>query len=131
MTARLESLKEMAGTDSAAKLQTILGRNLFDVVQDRIVPGFRVINQAKQRAAGAGATVSGSAFEKLATTPGLGSLVDFIGYEGLAWALAHGAGATGMVNRRNQLEALARLAELPPAQMQQAVAKYMRSDSSE
>lgn len=131
MTARLESLKEMVGTDSAAKLQTILGRNLFDVVQNQIVPGFRVINQAKQRAAGAGATVSGSAFEKLATTPGLGSLVDFVGYGGLAWALAHGAGATGMVNRRNQLEALARLAELPPSLMQQTIAKYMRSDSSE
>lgn len=131
MTARLESLKEMAGTDSAAKLQTILGRNLFDIVQNQIVPGFRVINQAKQRAAGAGATVSGSAFEKLATTPGLGSMVDFIGYEGLAAALAHGAGATGMIRRRDQLEALARLAELPPAQMQQTVMRYLRSDSSE
>jgi len=131
MAARLDSLKEMAGTDSAAKLQTILGRNLFDVVQNQIVPGFRVINQAKQRAAGAGATVSGSAFEKLATTPGIGSMVDFIGYEGLAAALAHGAGATGMVRRRDQLEALARLAELPPALMQQTVAKYTLADSSE
>lgn len=131
MAARLDSLKEMAGTDSAEKLQTILGRNLFDVVQNQIVPGFRVINQAKQRAAGAGATVSGSAFEKLATTPGIGSMVDFIGYEGLAAALAHGAGATGMVRRRDQLERLARLAELPPALMQQTVAKYLRSDSSE
>ena len=131
MAARLDSLKEMAGTDSAAKLQTILGRNLFDVVQNQIVPGFRVINQAKQRAAGAGATVSGSAFEKLATAPGIGSMVDFIGYEGLAAALAHGAGATGMVRRRDQLERLARLAELPPALMQQTVAKYLRSDSPE
>jgi hypothetical protein len=131
MAARLDSLKEMAGTDSAAKLQTILGRNLFDVVQNQIVPGFRVINQAKQRAAGAGATVSGSAFEKLATTPGIGSMVDFIGYEGLAAALAHGAGATGMVRRRDQLERLARLAELPPALMQQTVAKYTLADSSE
>ena len=131
MAARLDSLKEMAGTDSAAKLQTILGRNLFDIVQNQIVPGFRVINQAKQRAAGAGATVSGSAFEKLATAPGIGSLVDFIGYEGLAAALAHGAGATGMVRRRDQLERIARLAELPPALMQQTVAKYLRSDSPE
>ena len=131
MAARLDSLKEMAGTDSAAKLQTILGRNLFDVVQNQIVPGFRVINQSKQRAAGAGATVSGSVFEKLGTTPGLGSLTDFLGYQGLAAALAHGAGATGMVRRRDQLERLARLAELPPALMQQTVAKYMRSDSLE
>ena len=131
MAARLDSLKEIAGTDSAAKLQTILGRNLFDVVQNQIVPGFRAINQAKQRAAGAGATVSGSAFEKLATAPGIGSMVDFIGYEGLAAALAHGAGATGMVRRRDQLERLARLAELPPALMQQTVAKYLRSDPSE
>jgi hypothetical protein len=131
MAARLDSLKEMAGTDSAAKLETILGRNLFDIVQNQIVPGFRVINQSKQRAAGAGATVSGSVFEKLGTTPGLGSLTDFLGYQGLAAALAHGAGATGMVRRRDQLERLARLAELPPALMQQTVAKYMRSDSLE
>jgi hypothetical protein len=131
MAARLDSLKEMAGTDSAAKLQTILGRNLFDIVQNQIVPGFRVINQAKQRAAGAGATVSGSVFEKLGTTPGLGSLTDFLGYQGLAAALAHGAGATGMVTRKKQLERIAKLAELPPALMQQTVARYLRSDSSE
>lgn len=131
MAARLDSLKEIAGTDSAAKLQTILGRNLFDIVQNQIVPGFRVINQAKQRAAGAGATVSGSVFEKLGTTPGLGSLTDFLGYQGLAAALAHGAGATGMVARKKQLERLAKLAELPPALMQQTVARYLRSDSPE
>ncbi len=131
MTARMESLKDMVGIDSVEKLETILGRNLFDIVQDRIIPGFRVINQAKQRAAGAGATVSGSVFEKLGTTPGIGSLTDFLGYQGLAAALAHGAGATGMVRRRDQLERLARLAELPPALLQQTVAKYTLADSSE
>lgn len=131
MAPRLDSLKEMAGTDSAAKLQTILGRNLFDIVQNQIVPGFRVINQAKQRAAGAGATVSGSVFEKLGTTPGLGSLTDFLGYQGLAAALAHGAGATGMVARKKQLERLARLAEMPSALMQQTVAKYTQADEPE
>jgi hypothetical protein len=36
-----------------------------------------------------------------------------------------------MVRRRDQLERIARLAELPPALMQQTVAKYLRSDSSE
>ena len=131
MAPRLDSLKEMAGTDSAAKLQTILGRNLFDIVQNQIVPGFRVINQAKQRAAGAGSTVSGSVFEKLGTTPGIGSMTDFLGYQGLAAALAHGAGATGMVSRRNQLERLARLAEMPSALMQQTVAKYTLADEPE
>ena len=127
----MESLKDMVGTDSAAKLETILGRNLFDIVQNQIIPGFRVINQAKQRAAGAGATVAGSVFEKLGTTPGIGSMTDFIGYQGLAAALAHGAGATGMVSRRNQLERLARLAEMPSALMQQTVAKYTLADEPE
>jgi hypothetical protein len=131
MTARMESLKDMVGIDSVEKLETILGRNLFDIVQDRIIPGFRVINQAKQRAGGAGATVGGSVFEKLGTTPGIGSLTDFLGYQGLAAALGHGAGATGMVKRRDQLERLARLAELPPALLQQTVAKYTRADESE
>lgn len=131
MTARMESLKDMVGTDSAAKLETILGRNLFDIVQNQIIPGFRVINQAKQRAAGAGATVAGSVFEKLGTTPGIGSMTDFIGYQGLAAALAHGAGATGMISRRKQLERLARLAEMPSALMQQTVAKYTLADEPE
>ena len=58
-------------------------------------------------------------------------MTDFIGYQGLAAALAHGAGATGMISRRKQLERLARLAEMPSASMQQTVAKYTLADEPE
>jgi hypothetical protein len=133
---------ELADPANRARIERILGPQLLSTVEKQFIPGFRVIEEARQAAGQAGSTVRGAAFEKVGRKASelpiqaaggkgaagalsfLGSMVDAAGYALVSKAIAKGAGVSGMRSRRDFLNDIVRISQLPSAAQLDALRRY-------
>jgi len=133
----------LADPDNRSRVERILGPQLLSSIENTFIPGFRVMEEARQAAGQAGNTVRGAAFElvgrKAAELPVqaaggkgaagtlsfLGSMVDAAGYALVSKAIAKGAGVSGMRSRRDFLNEMARISQLPQPGQIAALRRYV------
>ncbi len=131
------------------RIERILGPKLLSDIEKTFIPGFRVMEEAREAAGQAGSTVRGAAFEratrKAAGLPvqiaaGMGgsgvlemlsSLADLGTYALVSKAIAKGAGVSGMRSRRDFFNEMARIAELPQPSQLAALRRYTGEDETE
>jgi hypothetical protein len=131
------------------RIERILGPKLLSDIEKTFIPGFRVMEEAREAAGQAGSTVRGAAFEratrKAAGLPvqiaaGMGgsgvlemlsSLADLGTYALVSKAIAKGAGVSGMRSRRDFFNEMARIAELPQPSQLAALRRYAGEDETE
>jgi len=133
----LGSLIELTNPEMRGKVELILGPKLLKTIDDVFMPGFRVMETAREAAGMAGSTVRGAAFERLGKTAletpikmAKGDLVDApadlvsktigtLGYAYWSRILAKGAGVSGLRDRKKFYGLLKQIAEKPqPQQIQ-------------
>jgi hypothetical protein len=133
---------ELADPANRARIERILGPQLLSTVEKQFIPGFRVIEEARQAAGQAGSTVRGAAFEKVGRKASelpiqaaggkgaagalsfLGSMADAGGYALVSKVIAKGAGVSGMRSRRDFLNDIVRISQLPSAAQLDALRRY-------
>jgi hypothetical protein len=133
---------ELADPANRARIERILGPQLLSTVEKQFIPGFRVIEEARQAAGQAGSTVRGAAFEKVGRKASelpiqaaggkgaagvlsfLGSMADAGGYALVSKVIAKGAGVSGMRSRRDFLNEMARISQLPQPGQIAALRRY-------
>lgn len=133
---------ELADPKNRARIERILGPQLLSSIENTFIPGFRVMEEARQAAGQAGNTVRGAAFErvgrKVAELPVqaaggkgaagalsfLGSMADAGGYALVSKVIAKGAGVSGMRSRRDFLNDIVRISQLPSAAQLDALRRY-------
>jgi len=131
------------------RIERILGPKLLSDIEKTFIPGFRVMEEAREAAGQAGSTVRGAAFEratrKAAGLPvqiaaGMGgsgvlemlsSMADLGTYALVSKAIAKGAGVSGMRSRRDFFNEMARIAELPQPSQLAALRRYAGEDETE
>jgi hypothetical protein len=132
----------LADPDNRSRVERILGPQLLSSIENTFIPGFRVMEEARQAAGQAGNTVRGAAFErvgrKVAELPVqaaggkgaagvlsfLGSMADAGGYALVSKVIAKGAGVSGMRSRRDFLNEMARISQLPQPGQIAALRRY-------
>ena len=133
---------ELADPANRARIERILGPQLLSTVEKQFIPGFRVIEEARQAAGQAGSTVRGAAFERVGRKASelpiqaaggkgaagvlsmLGSAADALGYATISKVIAKGAGVSGMRSRRDFLNEMARISQLPQPGQIAALRRY-------
>ena len=133
----------LADPDNRSRVERILGPQLLSSIENTFIPGFRVMEEARQAAGQAGNTVRGAAFERVGrkaaelpvqaaggkgaagTLSFLGSMVDAAGYALVSKAIAKGAGVSGMRSRRDFLNEMARISQLPQPGQIAALRRYV------
>jgi hypothetical protein len=133
---------ELADPANRARIERILGPQLLSTVEKQFIPGFRVIEEARQAAGQAGSTVRGAAFERVGRKASelpiqaaggkgaagvlsmLGSAADALGYATISKVIAKGAGVSGMRSRRDFLNEMARISQLPQPGQLSALRRY-------
>lgn len=146
----LGSLIELTNPEMREKVSMILGPKLLKTIDDSFMPGFRVMETAREAAGMAGSTVRGAAIERVGRA-GLeapsqlaqgevikpaatiaSKLSDAIGYGLMSKVLAKGAGVSGLRDRKQFYGFLKQIAEKPQAQQIQLLRRYAgEEDSSE
>lgn len=147
--ANLGSLTELSDPAMRANVERIIGRNLMGQIDSTFIPGFRVIEEARQAAGMAGSTVRGAALERVgravAQAPTqlatgdvkqgiqnmLGNAAAALGYNVIAKVFAKGAGVTGLRKRQDFTNFLQKIAEKPTPQQIELLRRYAGEDSSE
>jgi len=132
----------LADPDNRSRIERIVGPKLLSDIENTFIPGFRVMEEARQAAGQAGSTVRGAAFERVGRkvaelpvqaaggkgAPGalsfLGSMADAAGYALVSKAIAKGAGVSGMRSRRDFLNEMARISQLPQPGQIAALRRY-------
>jgi hypothetical protein len=132
----------LADPDNRSRVERILGPQLLSSIENTFIPGFRVMEEARQAAGQAGSTVRGAAFEKVGRKASelpiqaaagkgaagalsfLGSMVDAGGYALVSKVIAKGAGVSGMRSRRDFLNDIVRISQLPSAAQLDALRRY-------
>lgn len=147
--ANLGSLTELADPAMRDNVERIIGRNLMNRIDSTFIPGFRVIEEARQAAGMAGSTVRGAALERVGravvqaptqiatgnVTQGiqnmLGNAAAALGYSAVAKVFAKGAGVTGLRKRQDFLKDLEKIAGAPQPQQIELLRRYIGEDSRE
>ena len=147
--ANLGSLTELADPAMRDNVERIIGRNLMNQIDSTFIPGFRVIEEARQAAGMAGSTVRGAALERVGraavqaptqiatgnVTQGiqnmLGNAAAALGYSAVAKVFAKGAGVTGLRKRQDFLKDLEKIAGAPQPQQIELLRRYIGEDSRE
>ncbi len=147
--ANLGSLAELADPAMRDNVERIIGRNLMNQIDSTFIPGFRVIEEARQAAGMAGSTVRGAALERVgratAQAPAqiatgnvkqgvqnmLGNVTAALGYGAVAKMFSKGAGVTGLRKRQDFVNFLQKIAEAPQPQQIQLVRRYIGEDQGE
>jgi hypothetical protein len=145
----LGSLIELTNPEMRQKVQLILGPKLLKTIDDVFVPGFRVMETARESAGMAGSTVRGAAVERLGKAAleapiqmASGDLVkpavnlasklgSTLGYAYWSRVLAKGAGVSGLRDRKQFYGLLKQIAEKPQPQQLQLLRRYASEDRSE
>jgi len=145
----LGSLIELTNPEMRQKVQLILGPKLLKTIDDVFVPGFRVMETARESAGMAGSTVRGAAVERLGKAAleapiqmASGDLVkpavnlasklgSTLGYAYWSRVLAKGAGVSGLRDRKQFYGLLKQIAEKPQPQQLQLLRRYADEDRSE
>jgi hypothetical protein len=131
------------------RIERILGPKLLSDIEKTFIPGFRVMEEAREAAGLAGSPSRGAAFEragkKIAELPiqigagkgasgvlsMLSSMADLGTYALVSKAIAKGAGVSGMRSRRDFFNEMARIAELPQPSQLAALRRYAGEDETE
>ena len=131
------------------RIERILGPKLLSDIEKTFIPGFRVMEEAREAAGLAGSPSRGAAFEragkKIAELPiqigagkgasgvlsMLSSMADLGTYALVSKAIAKGAGVSGMRSRRDFFNEMARIAELPRPSQLAALRRYAGEDETE
>lgn len=147
--ANLGSLTELADPAMRDNVERIIGRNLMNRIDSTFIPGFRVIEEARQAAGMAGSTVRGAALERVGravvqaptqiatgnVTQGiqnmLGNAAAALGYSLVAKVFAKGAGVTGLRKRQDFFKDLEKIAGAPQPQQIELLRRYIGEDSRE
>lgn len=147
--ANLGSLTELADPAMRDNVERIIGRNLMNQIDSTFIPGFRVIEEARQAAGMAGSTVRGAALERVGravvqaptqiatgnVTQGiqnmLGNAAAALGYSAVAKVFAKGAGVTGLRKRQDFFKDLEKIAGAPQPQQIELLRRYIGEDSRE
>jgi len=146
--ANLGSLAELADPAMRDNVERILGRNLMGLIDSQFLPGFRVIEEARQAAGMAGSTVRGAAIERVgravAQAPTqiaagdvkqgiqnmLGNAAAALGYNVVAKVFAKGAGVSGLRKRQDFVNFLEQIAKKPAPQQIQLLRRYAGEEDS-
>jgi hypothetical protein len=147
--ANLGSLTELSDPAMRANVELIIGKNLMKQIDSTFIPGFRVIEEARQAAGMAGSTVRGAALERVgrSVTQGpvqiasgdvkqgvqnmLGNAAAALGYNVVAKVFAKGAGVSGLRKRQDFMNFLQKIAEKPTPQQIELLRRYADEDRSE
>ena len=147
--ANLGSLTELSDPAMRANVELIIGKNLMKQIDSTFIPGFRVIEEARQAAGMAGSTVRGAALERVGKSVAqgpiqiasgdvkqgvqnmLGNAAAALGYNVIAKVFAKGAGVTGLRKRQDFTNFLQKIAEKPVPQQIELLRRYAGEDSSE
>ena len=147
--ANLGSLTELSDPAMRANVELIIGKNLMKQIDSTFIPGFRVIEEARQAAGMAGSTVRGAALERVGKSVAqgpvqiasgdvkqgvqnmLGNAAAALGYNVIAKVFAKGAGVTGLRKRQDFTNFLQKIAEKPAPQQIELLRRYIGEDSSE
>jgi hypothetical protein len=147
--ANLGSLTELSDPAMRANVELIIGKNLMKQIDSTFIPGFRVIEEARQAAGMAGSTVRGAALERVgrSVTQGpvqiasgdvkqgiqnmLGNAAAVLGYNVVAKVFAKGAGVSGLRKRQDFTNFLQKIAEKPTPQQIELLRRYAGEDRSE
>ena len=147
--ANLGSLTELSDPAMRANVELIIGKNLMKQIDSTFIPGFRVIEEARQAAGMAGSTVRGAALERVGKSVAqgpiqiasgdvkqgvqnmLGNAAAALGYNVIAKVFAKGAGVTGLRKRQDFTNFLQKIAEKPTPQQIELLRRYIGEDSSE
>ncbi len=145
----LGSLIELTNPEMREKVALILGPKLLKTIDDSFLPGFRVMETAREAAGMAGSTVRGAAIERVGRAAleapaqlAAGEVVkpavnvfskmsDAFGYAIMSKVLAKGAGVSGLRDRKQFYGFLKQVAEKPQAQQIQLLRRYVGEDKSE
>jgi hypothetical protein len=146
----LGSLIELTNPEMRGKVELIIGPKLLKTIDDVFMPGFRVMETAREAAGMAGSTVRGAAIERLGKAAleapvqmASGDLVkpavslasklgSTLGYAYWSRILAKGAGVSGLRDRKQFYGLLKQIAEKPQPQQLQLLRRYAgEEDSSE
>lgn len=145
----LGSLIELTNPEMREKVALILGPKLLKTIDDSFLPGFRVMETAREAAGMAGSTVRGAAIERVGRAAleapaqlAAGEVVkpavnvfskmsDAFGYALMSKVLAKGAGVSGLRDRKQFYGFLKQVAEKPQAQQIQLLRRYVGEDKSE
>ena len=118
-------------------------------IDSTFIPGFRVIEEARQAAGMAGSTVRGAALERVGRSAVqapiqiasgdvkqgiqnmLGNAAAALGYGVIAKVFARGAGVSGLRKRQDFTNFLQKIAEKPTPQQIELLRRYAGEDSSE
>jgi hypothetical protein len=147
--ANLGSLTELSDPAMRANVELIIGKNLMKQIDSTFIPGFRVIEEARQAAGMAGSTVRGAALERVGKSVAqgpvqiasgdvkqgvqnmLGNAAAALGYNVIAKVFAKGAGVTGLRKRQDFTNFLQKIAEKPAPQQIELLRRYAGEDSFE
>jgi hypothetical protein len=145
----LGSLIELTNPEMREKVALILGPKLLKTIDDSFLPGFRVMETAREAAGMAGSTVRGAALERVGRaaleTPAqlaagevvkpavnvFSKMSDAFGYALMSKVLAKGAGVSGLRDRKQFYGFLKQVAEKPQAHQIQLLRRYVGEDESE
>lgn len=144
----LGSLIELSNKEMRDKAALILGPKLLKTIDDQFLPGFRVMEQAREAAGMAGSTVRGAAIERIGRAaleapvqlasgeivkPAVNvfsKLADAIGYAYYSKILAKGAGVSGLKSRKELYGFLKQIADKPRPQQIQLARRYLGEEDS-
>ena len=147
--ANLGSLTELSDPAMRANVELIIGKNLMKQIDSTFIPGFRVIEEARQAAGMAGSTVRGAALERVGKSVAqgpiqiasgdvkqgvqnmLGNAAAALGYNIIAKVFAKGAGVTGLRKRQDFTNFLQKIAEKPVPQQIELLRRYADEDRSD
>ncbi len=147
--ANLGSLTELADPAMRDNVERIIGRNLMNQIDSTFIPGFRVIEEARQAAGMAGSTVRGAALERVGRAAAqaptqiatgdvkqgvqnmLGNVAATLGYSTVAKAFARGAGVTGLKKRQDFFGKLEKIANAPQPQQIELMRRLAGESDSE
>jgi len=145
----LGSLIELTNPEMRQKVQLILGPKLLKTIDDSFLPGFRVMETAREAAGMAGSTVRGAAIERIGKAaleapvqiasgevvkPAVNvfsKMADAVGFAVMSKVLSKGAGVSGLRDRKQFYGLLKQIAEKPQAQQIQLLRRYADEDRSE
>lgn len=145
----LGSLIELTDQEMREKAALILGPKLIKTIDDQFLPGFRVMERAREAAGMAGSTVRGAALERVGRAaleapaqiatgdvikPAVNvfsKLASAIGYGYYSKILAKGAGVSGLKERKELYGFLKKIADAPQPQQIQLARRYLGEDSRE
>ena len=144
----LGSLIELTNPEMRQKVELILGPKLLKTIDDSFLPGFRVMETAREAAGMAGSTVRGAALERIGkaaleapvqlaagevvkpTVNVFSKMADAFGYAFMSKVLAKGAGVSGLRDRKQFYGFLQQIAQKPQAQQIQLLRRYVGEDES-